>query len=142
MSDDKRRAVALFDRGRLDGLQGLWLLSTNAENPEYLEGYQRGKDQRINNLIAENARLEGIPAVAPDNDPEDTIARIASLRGNPQAIADSIEGMPPFPGYQSRPTVEDQITESDRRDSRDLEIFVLGALAGACWAGLVALAIL
>lgn len=48
----------------------------------------------------------------------------------------------PLTGPLARQTVEDQITESDRRDSRDLEIFILGALAGACWAALVALAIL
>ena len=48
----------------------------------------------------------------------------------------------PLTGPLAHPTVEDQITESDHRDSRDLEIFILGALAGACFAGLVALVIL
>ena len=48
----------------------------------------------------------------------------------------------PLTGPLARQTIEDQITASDHRDSRDLEIFILGALAGACWAGLVALVIL
>ena len=48
----------------------------------------------------------------------------------------------PLTGPLARQSIEDQITAADHRDSRDLEIFILGALAGACWAGLVALVIL
>ena len=44
-----------------------------------------------------------VPAVAPDNDPEDTIARFNGLHVS----------MPPFPGYQSRKTVEEQYDPAD-----------------------------
>jgi len=48
----------------------------------------------------------------------------------------------PLTGPLARQAVEDQITAADHRDSRDLGIFILGALAGASLAALAALAIL
>ena len=71
----------------------------------------------IKRLDEHHRRLDEVPAVGPDYPA-------------------------PLTGPLARQSIEDQITESDHRDSRDLEIFILGALAGACWAGLVALVIL
>lgn len=71
----------------------------------------------------------------------------ATTRRRSDAERDSVPAVgPDYPapltGPLVRQSIEDQITAADHRDSRDLEIFILGALAGACWAGLVALAIL
>lgn len=96
-------------------------------------------------------KLDSIPAVAPDNDPEDTIARFARENypnWNDPALKDeqfflSAAQFPVRPIREwPRVTVEDQITESDARASKDLQIFFLGVLTGCCWAGLVALVVL
>lgn len=66
-----------------------------------------------------------VPAVAPDNDPEDTIARFDGLHVS----------MPPFPGYQSRKTVEEQYDPADERAANGATIavvaFVIGMAAGS-----------
>ena len=71
-----------------------------------------------------------------------TDEQYAEMKADDEVPAVGPDYPAPLTGPLARQTIEDQITESDRRDSRDLEIFILGALAGACWAGLVALAIL
>jgi hypothetical protein len=52
------------------------------------------------------------------------------------------EDAAPLTGPLARQIVEDQITREDAELSKTLETFLLGALMGACWAGLVALVIL
>lgn len=84
-------------------------------------------------------RLDATPAVAPDNDPEDTIARFDGLHVS----------IPPFPGYQSRgpdwggpairtperKTVEEQYDPADERTANGATIaaiaFVIGVGVGS-----------
>jgi hypothetical protein len=70
-------------------------------------------------------KLDSIPAVAPDNDPEDTIARFDGLHVS----------MPPFPGYQSRKTIEEQYDPADERAANGATIaaiaFVIGVIVGS-----------
>lgn len=67
---------------------------------------------------------ETIPAVSPDNDPEDTIARFDGLHVS----------IPPFPGYQSRKTVEEQYDPADERAANGATVraiwFVVGVIVG------------
>ena len=69
-------------------------------------------------------KLDALPAVAPDNDPEDTIARFDGLHVS----------MPPFPGYQSRKTVEEQYDPADERAANGATVraiwFVVGVIVG------------
>ena len=68
---------------------------------------------------------DDVPAVAPDNDPEDTIARFDGLHVS----------MPPFPGYQSRKTVEEQYDPADERAANGATIaavaFIIGVVVGS-----------
>ena len=75
-------------------------------------------------MDAYRSTLFDVPAVAPDNDPEDTIARFDGLHVS----------IPPFPGYQSRKTVEEQYDPADERAANGATIavvaFVIGVAVG------------
>ena len=77
-------------------------------------------------LMSQQAKyFDSIPAVAPDNDPEDTIARFDGL----------VVSIPPYPGYQSRKTVEEQYDPADERAASGATIaaiaFVIGVVVGS-----------
>lgn len=78
---------AEYSRGRADGLKGAWFLQGINSDPDYAAGYHQG--------VAD--RYADIPALSPDNDYEDTLARFSGLH----------VGIPPYPGYEGRPVVED-----------------------------------
>ena len=71
-----------------------------------------------------------------------TDEQYAAMKADDEVPAVGPDYPAPLTGSFTRQPIEEQITEQDTRDSRDLKIFVLGALAGACWATLAALAIL
>ena len=77
---------AEYSRGRTDGRNGLWFLDGINTDPEYAAGYRKGMGERY----------DAIPAVSPDNDYEDTLARFSGL-----------DVTLPYPGYEGRPVVED-----------------------------------
>jgi hypothetical protein len=116
----------------------------DAEYPDnfaYMAGYRQiGEEEEARKMrMCLTAIAVGVPcadprkpALSPDNDYEDTLARFSGLH----------VGIPPYPGYEGRPVVEDfaePVRTHTRENSHAIAItaFVFGLAVGSIIGGIV-----